>query len=183
MDSKCCASWHSFILLYLWKRSRTLSTRNTWLVQKVELERTKGLTAYKSTYLCVCIPTDRLKVKVVFLASFTGSWAIAVYCTFTSQVLDFCVKLVHNLGVYVRVQRSQNEGFCSRGYSGSLEYRFGDGLDGSMEIDPPIMPDINGTVHRLTLTQAHILENARYSGSIVSDGLMIEVKFCEFHYK
>ncbi len=93
------------------------------------------------------------------------------------------MKLVHNLGVYVRVQCSQNEGLCSRGYSGSLEHRFGDGLDGSMEIDPPIMPDINGMVHRLTLTQPHILENAGYSGSIVSDGLMIEVNFREFHYK
>ncbi len=52
-----------------------------------------------------------------------------------------------------------------------------------MEIDPPIMHDINGTVHRLTLTEAHVLENARYNGSIVSDGLMIEVNFREFHYK
>ncbi len=96
-------------------------------------------------------------------------------------MLDFCVKPVHNLGVYVHVQCSQNEGFCSRGYSVSLEYRFGDGLDGSMEIDPPIMLDITGTVHRLTLTQPHIhiLENASYRGSIASDGLMIEVNFRE----
>ncbi len=77
----------------------------------------------------------------------------------------------------------QNEGFCPRGYSGSLDYRFGDGPDGSMEIYPPIMPDINGTVHRMTLTEAYVLENASYSGSIVSDGLMIEVNFREFHYK
>ncbi len=98
-------------------------------------------------------------------------------------MLDFCVKLVHNLGVYVRIQCSQNDGFCSRGYSSSLDYRFGDRLDRSIEIDPPMMPDINGTIHRLTLTRAHIVENARYNGSIVSDGMMIGVNFREFHYK
>ncbi len=77
----------------------------------------------------------------------------------------------------------QNDGLCSRGYSGSLDYRFGDGPDGSMEIESPIMPDINGTVHRVTLNQSRILENASYSGSIVSDGMMIEVNFREFLYK
>ncbi len=78
----------------------------------------------------------------------------------------------------------QSEGFCSRVYSGLLDYRFGDGLDGSRKTDP-MMPNINGTVHLLTLTRPHIhiLENASYNGTIVSDGVTIPVNFREFHYK